>query len=68
MAYLRYSEGNINRDNPQQQQQQQAGERKTRISFEVYPSFLQDPLLSDMDTDGAEGEGPEDEGDDDEDM
>ena len=39
MAYLRYNEGNINLDNPQQQQQQ-AGERKTRISFEVYPSFL----------------------------
>ena len=58
-AYLlhRNDEGNINQDNPPQQQQQ-AVERRTRISFEVHPSLLLESLM-----DGAEeGGGGEDEG------
>ena len=57
-AYLLHhnDEGNINQDNPQQQQQ--AVERRTRISFEVHPSLLLESLM-----DGAEeGGGGEDEG------
>ena len=56
MAHLLHIQGDINQDNPPQQQQ--AGERRTRISFEVHPS-----LLLDMDgAGGGEGEDDEEEG------
>ena len=65
MTHLLHNQGDINQDDNPQQQPQQAGERRTRISFEVHPSLLSDPLIFGMNMDGAEGEGPEDEGDDD---
>ena len=53
MAHLLHIQGDINQDNPPQQQQ--AGERRTRISFEVHPT-----LLLDMDGAGGGGEGERD--------
>ena len=57
MTHLLHNQGDINHDDPQQQQHQQAGERRTRISFEVHPSLMLDPLIFGMNMDGAEGEG-----------
>ena len=56
MAHLLHNQGNFNQGNPPQQQQQ-AGERRTRLSFEVHPSLILDPLLSDIYMGGAQGEG-----------
>ena len=40
MAHLLHNQGNINQEDNPPQQPQQAGERRTRISFEVHPSLL----------------------------
>ena len=50
MAHLLHNQGNINQEDNPPQQPQQAGERRTRISFEVHPSLL-------LDMDGAGGGG-----------
>ena len=60
MTHLLHNQGDINQDDNPPQQPQQAGERRTRISFEVYPS-----LLLDMDVaggGGGDGEDDEEEG------
>ena len=55
LAHLLHNQGDINQEDNPPQQQQQAGERRTRISFEVHPSLL-------LDMDGAgEGGGGDDE-------
>ena len=50
MTHLLHNQGDINQDDNPPQQPQQAGERRTRISFEVHPTLL-------LVMDGAEGEG-----------
>ena len=48
MAHLLHNQGNNNQEDNPPQQPQQAGEHRTRISFEVHPSLFLDDLFDNI--------------------
>ena len=58
MAHLTGNEEEVNNQENRPRQQQQVGERRTRISFEVHPSLLFDDLFNNaMEVEEEEEEG-----------